>query len=66
MTILQILQLLATLAGAAKDVTDVVSTLRAQGHADNAPIPPEHLATVTAALASVRASSNGLGDPYQN
>lgn len=62
MTILQILQLVSALAGAAKDVSDLATTLRAQGHPDDAPIPVEHQAKIAAALATVK-DWGPLGDP---
>lgn len=63
MTILQVLQLIAALAAAGKDVTDLVTSLRAQGHADNIPIPPEHLVTIINALHHVDLAASPLGDP---
>lgn len=66
MGVLQLIQLLATMAGAAKDISDVVTVLQAQGHPENAPIPPEHQAKVDAAIASVKTSWSPLGDPYAN
>ena len=63
MTILQVLQLIAALATASKDVTDIVTSLRASGHADNIPIPPEHLVTIINALHNVDLAASPLSDP---
>lgn len=58
MTILQIISLIASLAGAAKDVQGVVDDLKAQGHPDDAPIPAEHAAKITAAMQSVSSQTS--------
>lgn len=63
MTILQVLQLIAALAAASKDVTDLVTSLRASGHADNIPIPPQHLAAIAEALHHVDLAASPLSDP---
>lgn len=56
MTILQILQIVAAMAGAAKDISGIVDDLRAQGHPDDAPIPQEHAAKIVAILDGARES----------
>lgn len=51
MTPLQILQLVSALAGAAKDVADVVSDLHSQGLIkDGEPIPAVHMERIKAAM----------------
>lgn len=50
MGIVQLIQLVATLAGAAKDISDVATAMHAQGLTV---VPPEHMAKVQAALDSV-------------
>lgn len=51
MTPLQVIQLIAILAGAAKDAADIVTDLHKQGLIkDGEPIPLEHLARIKAAL----------------
>jgi hypothetical protein len=50
MPIIQIIQLIATLAGAAKDISDVVTDMHAQGLTEPS---PEHLKKISAALATV-------------
>lgn len=42
MTPLQVLQLVSALYTAATDAKKVVDDLKAKGHMDNVPIPPEH------------------------
>jgi hypothetical protein len=41
MTILEIIQLIAALAGAAKDIQDIVDDLKKNGHPDGVPVPKE-------------------------
>ena len=54
MTPLQVIQLIAALAGAAKDVADIVTDLHAQGLIkDGEPIPVEHLARIKAVMPDV-------------
>ena len=63
MTILQVLQLIAALATAGKDMTELVDTLRAGGHADNVPIPAEHLVKIADVLHQVDLAASPLSDP---
>jgi hypothetical protein len=69
MTILEVVQLIACLASAGKDIQAIVDDLRAKGHPDSAPIPDEHQAAIAAIVKAARpfgahAVNDGLGDPY--
>lgn len=61
MTIIQIIQLIATLAGATKDIQGIVDDLHASGHSPTAPIPEVHMERIKEILAQI--PSNPLGDP---
>jgi hypothetical protein len=53
MTVLQLIQLIAALAGAAKDISGVMEDIHARDLKPGDQIPAEHLAKVTAAMGTV-------------
>jgi hypothetical protein len=53
MSLLALIQLITTLAGAAKDIQDIVDGLESKGHPSDAEIPAESLKALHAALKSV-------------
>lgn len=59
MTVLQIIALIAQLAGAAKDVTGVMSDIHELNLKPGDQVPEEHVQRIKTAMAQI----NPLGDP---
>lgn len=62
MTLLALIELLATIAGGIKDCTEIVTFLKAQGVKPGDLIPAEHLEKIKAALATVNDASDAEWD----
>lgn len=56
MSLLALLQLAGALFEAAKNAKEIVEDLKAKGHKDNAPIPPEHEQKIRDLLKSIPAT----------